>query len=49
MTMVICGVKIGRETEILGEKLTHFHFVHHKSYMYRRGLEPGPPRREAND
>jgi hypothetical protein len=27
------GIKIGRETEVLGEDLSQHHFVHHKSHM----------------
>jgi hypothetical protein len=48
-----CGaigeMKIGRETEILGENQPQRHFVNQKSYMTRPGLEPGPPRWEASD
>jgi hypothetical protein len=36
----IGGIKIGRGTEVLGENLPQRHFVHHKSYMTRPGLEP---------
>jgi hypothetical protein len=39
----IGGMKIGRETEVLGENLPQRH------YMTRPGLEPGPPRWEASD
>jgi hypothetical protein len=43
------GMKIGTETELLGENLPQHHFVHHKSNLTRRGLEPGSPRWEASD
>jgi hypothetical protein len=42
-------MKIGRETEVLGQNLPQRHFVHHKSYMIRPGFEPGPPRCEVSD
>jgi hypothetical protein len=43
------GMKIGRETGILGENLSQRHFAHHKSHLTRPGIEPGPPRWEASD
>jgi hypothetical protein len=43
------GIKIGRETEVLGEKVPRRHFVHHKFHITRPGLEPGLPRWEASD
>jgi hypothetical protein len=39
----IGGMKIGGETEVLGENLPQRHFVHRKSHMTRPGLEPGSP------
>jgi hypothetical protein len=39
----IGGMKIGRETEVLREKLPH------KSHLTRPGIEPGPPLWEASD
>jgi hypothetical protein len=41
--------RLADETEVLGENLLQHHFVNHKSHMTRPGLEPGPPRWEAND
>jgi hypothetical protein len=35
------GGKLGRETEILGENLTQYRFLHNKSQMISSGFEPG--------
>jgi hypothetical protein len=45
----IGGMKIGRETEILGENLPQRHFVNDKSHLTRPGFDPGPPRLEASE
>jgi hypothetical protein len=41
--------RLAGETEVLGENLSQRHFVHHKSYMTRLGIEAGPPRWEASE
>jgi hypothetical protein len=39
---------LSEETEVLGENLPKWRFVHHKPHMLREH-EPGPPRWEASD
>jgi hypothetical protein len=42
MTMIVEQLvewRLAGETEVLGENLSHRHFVHHKSHMTRPGLE----------
>jgi hypothetical protein len=36
------------KTEVLGENLPQYRFVHHKPHMLP-GRKPGPPRWEASD
>jgi hypothetical protein len=45
----IAGMKISRETEVLGENLPQRCIIHHKSHMNGPRLEPGPSRWEASD
>jgi hypothetical protein len=40
---------VAGETEVLGENLLQYHFVHYKSHMTRPGFEPGPQWWEARD
>jgi hypothetical protein len=37
------GMRIEEETEILGDNLTKFHFVHNGPHTTRPGIESGPP------
>jgi hypothetical protein len=41
--------ELAGETEVLGENLPQYHFVHHKSHMTFPGLERGQPLWEADD
>jgi hypothetical protein len=49
MVIVEQSVKceLAGKTEVLGENLPQWQFVHHKSYLTWPWLEPGPPRSEA--
>jgi hypothetical protein len=40
--------EVAVETEVLGENLPLYHFVH-KSHVTRPGFEPGPPQWEVGD
>jgi hypothetical protein len=40
---------VAGETEVFGENLPQWRFVHHKSHMALPGLEHGPSRWEARD
>jgi hypothetical protein len=40
---------LGRRIEVLRENLPQYRFVHHKSHMTSRGLEPGSPPWKAGD
>jgi hypothetical protein len=42
-------MKIGKGDRSIRRKPVQRHFVHHKSYMTRPGIEPGPPRWEDSD
>jgi hypothetical protein len=39
--------ELAEETEVVGENLSQYHFVYHKSDMIRLVVEPVPPRWEA--
>jgi hypothetical protein len=45
----VSGMRIDRETEIIGENVPLFRFDHHKSHMTSPALELLPPRWEVND
>jgi hypothetical protein len=41
--------ELAGETEVLGENLPQYHFVHHGTHMTWPGLEPGRPVWDAGD
>jgi hypothetical protein len=45
----IGGMKIDRETEVLGENLPQHHIAHHKFHMKRPGFELGVPWWKTSD
>jgi hypothetical protein len=45
----IGGMRIGRETVVLGENLPRCHLIHHKSHRTLLGLETRRPQWEAGD
>jgi hypothetical protein len=45
----ICGIRIGRETELLGDNPSKSLYVHYKSHTTQREIGFRQPRREAGE
>jgi hypothetical protein len=45
----VSGIELAGETEVHGENLAQYHYVHHKSHMAWPGIKPLPPQWETGD